>query len=54
MVFVMIAMVVFMANSPLENMFFPVLGNIQVCASLDCVCPGDECAHVHARSLRRH
>lgn len=53
-VFVIIAMVVFTANSPLENVFFPVLGNIQVCVSPPCVCPGDQCAHVHARSLRRH
>lgn len=32
-VFVIIALVVFTANSPLQNVFFPVLGNVQVCVS---------------------
>lgn len=30
-VFVIIALVVFTQNSPLENVFFPVLGTVQVC-----------------------
>jgi hypothetical protein len=29
--FVIIALVVFILNSPLENVFFPVLGTVQVC-----------------------
>lgn len=31
--FVIIALVVFTLNSPLENVFFPVLGTIQVCVA---------------------
>ena len=30
--FVVIALIVFVLNSPLENVFFPVLGTVQVCA----------------------
>lgn len=32
-VFVIIALVVFSLNSPLENVFFPVLGTVQVCVA---------------------